>query len=146
MPSNAFNASNPTKKPPAYCWYRKDPLPIFFPPLGPVRLQGWARWTDLAPIPAPTDIAIFTTLNRVGAGWYWSGQVTKSGYTFQITFNRIADPQPWACGIHLWYPWGAFEQMIWGPFTLQLEPDWDTGPLEHITTPGIDFRQARVQQ
>ncbi len=146
MPSNAFNASNPTKKPPAYCWFRKDPLPIMIPPMAWPRLQGWARWTDLAPIPAPTDIAIYTTMDRVGASWIWQNYVEKDGYRFWISLSRLANPQPWELELLLAYPWGGFEQTWWTPITIQLTPGWDTGPLEHITTPGVDFRQARVTQ
>lgn len=146
MPSNAFNASNPTKKAPAYCWHRDPPLPIFFPPIGPARLQGYARWTDLAPIPGPTDIAIYTAMDRVGSSWNWAGHVQKMGWTLYITLARLVDPQPWSVDLLIWYPWGGFEHMIWRPVTMQLEPEWDTGALEHISFPGLDFRQARVQQ
>lgn len=146
MPSNTFNKSNPTKKPPAYCWYRKPPLPIFFPFIGPARLQGFARWTDLAPIPAPTDVSIYVAMDRLGSTWNWTGHVEKMGWTLFITLARYADPQPWAVDLFIGYPWGGFELMVFPPFTMQLQPAWDTRALQHITTPGIDFRQARVQQ
>lgn len=146
MPSNAFNASNPTKKPPAYCWYRKDPLPIFFPPIGPARLQGYARVTNLWPIPQPTDIAIYTTMNRLNSTWVWQGGIEKMGYHLWITLSRIVDPQPWQLDVVIYTPWDTWGIYIWSPITMQLEPSWDTGRQQNVDDPGIDFQEARVQQ
>lgn len=145
MPSNAFNASNPTKKPPPYCKSGKTPLPIFFSPILPSCLQAYARWTDLDPAD-PADISVYCSLSRVGGGWTWNGHAHKQGFTLYVTLSRVVDPQPWMVDLLLFWPSTWFEHTIWTPITFQLEPNWDTGPLQHITVPGLDFRQARVQQ
>lgn len=145
MPSNALNASNAKPGPPAYCHWR-PPLP-FVPPFSPPpALQGWARWTDLAPDPLPVDVAIYIPLPRIGTSWDWQGDATQHGFRLQLTLQRLQDPNPYAVTITIWTPWGATGNTVWNPVVVQFEPAWDTGLLRHVYVPALDFQEARVQQ
>lgn len=143
MPSNKFNASHPATKPPAYCWYRKIPLPPIIPPIFPMGLQGWARWTDLDPL-GPFDLAIYCTCPRVGDSWQWMGEIAKGALKLRITLARLVDPQPWRIRLDKWVDGGSHELMFFPTFVMQLEPTWDTRLLTFTHLPGYDFRQARV--
>lgn len=143
MPGNKFNQTHPPIGPPAYCWYRKDPLPIILPPIGSPQLQGYARWTDLDPV-MTTDIAIYTTMNRRGDDWFWSGQITKNRRTLSIVCARAALPNNWQVTIEVDFPTGLPEQYTWYDLHPDPDRDFDTGPLTHITIPAFDFRHARV--
>lgn len=145
MVTNTFNSSNPRPNPPAYCWYRKVPLPPILPLFPAPELNGYARWTDLDPL-APCDVAIFTTLQRTAGQWLWTGGITKGAVTLFIALHRTADPQPWRLEIRVYDPWRTPEIAVWEPLTMQLEPAWDTGLLTSVHIPAIDFREARVTQ
>lgn len=145
MTSNAFNRPHAAPSSPSYCYSHHSCLPQ--PPPGdpaPI-LNGYARWTDLDP-EAPIDVAIYTPMPHLGAGWVWRGSVTKGTVTLQITLSRLIAPQPWAIQIDVWDQWRNPETYIWMPLVIQLEPAINTRLQTFVHLPGLDFRQARVTQ
>ena len=145
MVSNAFSRPYPKPNPPAYCAFRKIPLPVvppFFPP--PV-LQGYARWTDLDPL-NPTDIAIYVPMPSTDVTNCWQGEATVGAKRLIITLVGTVEPNAWTLSLNIWHTIHDWEGMAFPNFAMQLEPSWDTGLQSHVYLPGLDFREARVRQ
>lgn len=134
----------PTKLPPQ-CKSLIEPLPPLIVAGVPTSLQAYVHCLDLDPLlPIPVDVCELIQLARVPGAPVWSGPTRPAYWEVICDVTLDAPPDRFRVALHLFEESAFIETAEWFPVYVDPDRPFDTGDLQIVTAPGIDYRKCRV--
>lgn len=128
---------------PPYCIPRPPIGPVIPPTLPALRLQTYARWTDLDPI-APGDQYCYFTLNWIGPTVLFRGSSSRSGDRLVVAIEQLGSTPYWDVTLQIYDPYRFPETFVWHGVHVDPKKPFDTRTLHDIILPTKDYRYARI--
>lgn len=143
--SSKFNPSSPHQAPPPQCHKSPEPTPIPIPPGFPEQLSAWVHWRDWDPL-APGEQASSFSLRQQGPAGNYHGCSASSGDRTCLTVSFTPGTGSATVLLEYWDPYRNPDSFNMGPAQVDPDKPFDTGLLQDIVIPAIDFRYVRIRE
>lgn len=128
---------------PPYCIATPPAGPIIPPGLPALRLQSFARWTDLDPL-APGDQYAYFDLKWIGPDPVFRGSTSPAGDRLAIAIEQLGSTPYWDVTLQIYDPYRFPETFVWHGVHVDPTKPFDTRMLADIHVPTKDYRYARI--
>lgn len=117
--------------------------PVIPPGLPALRLQSFARWTDLDP-EAPGDQYAYFKLNWIGPDPLFRGSSSPHGDRLVVAVEQLGSTPYWDVTLQIYDPYRFPETFVWHGVPVDPRKPFDTRKLHDIVLPEKDYRYVRI--
>lgn len=104
-----------------------------------------AHWRDMDPL-QPTDLASYIDCFQQGGAASYFGRSNSESPRLELRVEQSAGTGLWAVELAIYDPWRNPEVFTWSGILIPPHLPFDTGLLQEVIVPGLDFRLCKAMQ